>query len=74
MQGALCLDVVVGQSVAILERLPSKDQSLLVCGNIFLVMDLRLNTLNGIRGLNIHRKGEASQCLDKDLHPCSMAQ
>ena len=40
MQGGLLLNVIVGKSTAILELLTSEDESLLVWGNTFLVLDL----------------------------------
>merc|ERR1712098_525172 len=46
MQGALLLDVVVRKSSSILQLLSSKDQSLLVWRNTFLVLDLGLDVLN----------------------------
>merc|ERR1711997_796350 len=48
MEGALLLDVVVGKSSSVLELLASEDQSLLIWGNSFLVLDLGLDVLNGV--------------------------
>merc|ERR1712153_229622 len=53
VKGRLLLDVIVGESTAILELLAGKDQSLLIWGNAFLVLDLGLNILNGVRCLNL---------------------
>jgi len=44
----LLLDVVVAQSTTILELLAGKDQSLLIGGNTFLVLDLLLDVVNGV--------------------------
>merc|ERR1712210_129700 len=74
MEGRLFLDVVVRQSPAILELLASKDQPLLIWRNALLVLDLGLDVLNGIRGLNLKGDGLASQSLDKDLHTASQTQ
>merc|ERR1712033_113381 len=71
MQGALLLDVVVREGSSILKLLSGKDQSLLVWGNAFLVLDLGLDILNGVRWLNLESDGLASQGLDKDLHTSS---
>merc|ERR1711931_573023 len=49
VEGALLLDVVVGQSASILKLLAGKDQPLLVWGNALLVLDLGLDVLNGVR-------------------------
>merc|ERR1711950_8794 len=68
MEGALLLDVVVGESSSVLQLLASKDQSLLIWGNAFLILDLCLDVLNGVRGLDLEGDGLASQCLDEDLH------
>merc|ERR1739837_59548 len=50
MKSALLLDVVVREGSTILKLLTSKDQPLLVWGNSFLVLDLGLDILNGVRG------------------------
>merc|ERR1711868_355352 len=71
MQGALLLDVVVGEGSSIFQLLSSKDQSLLVWGDSFLILDLGLDILNGVRGLNLKSDCLASQGLDKDLHTSS---
>merc|ERR1712112_760016 len=39
MQGAFLLDVVIGEGSTIFQLLSSKDQSLLIWGNSFLVLD-----------------------------------
>merc|ERR1712189_79475 len=68
MEGGLLLDIVVGEGAAIFQLLASKDQPLLVRGNAFLVLDLGLDILNGVTGLNLQGDGLASKGLDKDLH------
>ena len=42
MESGLLLDVVVGKGSAILELLASEDESLLVWGNSFLILNTRL--------------------------------
>merc|ERR1712131_411161 len=74
MQSGLLLDIVVGEGPAILELLASKDQPLLVWGNSFLVLDLGLDILDGVRGLNLQSDGLASQGLYEDLHSTSETQ
>jgi hypothetical protein len=46
MKSRLLLDVVVGESAAILELLASEDETLLVWGNTFLVLDLGLDVVD----------------------------
>jgi len=71
MQSGLLLDVVVGQSAAIFQLLASKDQPLLIWGDPLLVLDLRLDILNSVRGLDLEGDGLSSQGFDKDLHTTS---
>ena len=68
MQGRLLLDVVVREGAAIFQLLSSKDQTLLIRRNAFLVLDLGLDIVNGVRGFHIQGDGLASESLDKDLH------
>jgi len=53
VQGGLLLDVVVLQSAVVLKLLPGEDKALLVRGNSFLILDLLLNGLDVVAGLNI---------------------
>ena len=68
MQGRLLLNVVVREGAAIFQLLSSKDQTLLIRRNAFLVLDLGLDIVNGVRGFHIQGDGLASESLDKDLH------
>jgi hypothetical protein len=68
VKGRLLLNVVVRKSAAILELLSSEDESLLIGRNTFLVLDLGLDVLNGVRRLNIESDGLAGKGLDEDLH------
>merc|ERR1712133_262421 len=74
MESAFLLDVVVGKGSSILKLFSSKDQSLLVWGNAFLVLDLGLDVLNGVRRFNLESDGLASQGLDEDLHTSSQSE
>ena len=74
MKGGLLLDVVVGQSPAILELLAGKDQPLLVRGDALLVLDLGLDVLNGITRLHLQGDGLACQGLHEDLHTASQPE
>jgi hypothetical protein len=62
VKGRLLLDVVVGQSTTVLELLASEDQALLVRGNALLVLDLALDVVDGIRGLDLEGDGLAGDC------------
>merc|ERR1712226_502184 len=68
MEGALLLDVVVGESSSVLQLLASEDQPLLIWGGSLLVLDLSLDVLNGVGGLALKGDGLAGEGLDEDLH------
>merc|ERR1719265_1954073 len=68
MESGLLLDVVVLKGAAILELLTGEDESLLVWGDSFFVLDLGLHVLNGVGLLNIEGDGLAGEGLDEDLH------
>lgn len=67
MKGRLLLDVVVGQGTAILELLASEDQTLLIRGNTLLVLDLRLDIVDGVRGFNLKSDGLAGDYRDVSM-------
>ena len=68
MKGGLLLDVVVREGTSVLQLLAGKDQTLLVRGDAFLVLNLGLHGLDGIRGLHLEGDGLSSEGLDEDLH------
>jgi len=74
MESGLLLDVVVGKSSSVLELLSSEDESLLIGGDTFLILDLGLDVFNGVGWLHIKSDGLASQGLDEDLHASSQSQ
>ncbi len=67
MEGGFFLDVVVAEGTAVLKLLPGEDQTLLVGGNSLLVLDLRLDVVDGVAGLDIEGDGLAGEGLDKNL-------
>ena len=67
MKGGLLLDVVVRQGTAILELLSGKDKTLLIRGDTFLILDLGLDVVNGIAGLDIQGDGLTRKSLYEDL-------
>ena len=68
MESGLFLDVVVRQGPAIFKLLACEDEPLLIWGNSFLVLDLSLDILDGVGGLDLEGDGLARQGLHKDLH------
>jgi len=68
VKGRLLLDVVVGKGATILQLLTSKDQSLLIWGNAFLVLNLLLDIVNRVRWLHLKGDGLARERLHEDLH------
>ena len=68
VEGRLLLNVVIGQGPAVFKLLSSEDEALLIGRNAFLVLDLSLDILDGVSGLNVQSDGLASQSLHEDLH------
>ena len=74
MQGTFLLDIVVRESTSILKLLPGKNQPLLIRRNSFLVLNLALDIVDGVRGLDLKGNRLASQSLDENLHPPTQTQ
>ena len=68
VQGGMVLDVVVGKGASILQLFAGKYQPLLVNWDAFLVLDLDLDILDGVTGLDLKSDGLACQGLHEDLH------
>src|SRR6218665_1698190 len=68
MECRFLLDIVVGKSAAVFQLFTSENQSLLIWGDSFLVLDLGLDIFDGIRGLDFQGDGFASESLDENLH------
>jgi len=62
MEGGLLLDVVVGEGSAILKLLSSEDETLLVRGDPFLVLDLGLYIVDSVGRLDLESDGLAGDC------------
>jgi hypothetical protein len=62
VEGRLLLDVVITQGTAILKLLASENKALLIRRNAFLVLDLALDIVDGIRGLDLKGDGLAGNC------------
>jgi len=59
MKGRLLLDVIVGEGATILKLLAGEDQALLVGGDTLLVLNLGLDVVDGVGGLNLEGDGLA---------------
>jgi hypothetical protein len=68
MKRRLFLNVVVGKSTTILELLASEDQALLIGRYALLVLDLRLDVIDGVGRLDLKCNGLARERLYEDLH------
>ena len=67
VQSALLLDVVVGESAAVLELLAREDEALLVGGDALLVLNLGLHGVDGVGGFHLEGDGLAGESLDENL-------
>jgi len=68
VEGAFLLDVVVRKSATIFQLFAGEDEPLLVRWDSFLVLNLGLDILDGIRGLNLEGDSFPGEGLHKDLH------
>ena len=68
MESGFLLDVVVGKGSAVFQLLSSKDQSLLIWRNSFLILDLLLNIFNGVGAFDLKSDGLAREGLNENLH------
>ena len=68
MEGGLLLNVVIRKSATVCELLAGENETLLVRGNAFLVLNLRLDVVNGVRRFNLESDRLACQGLDENLH------
>ena len=68
VKGRLLLDVVVRKGATIFELLTSKDETLLIRGNSFLVLDLGLDVVDGVRRLDLEGDRLTRESFNKDLH------
>ena len=59
VQSRLLLDVVVGKGAAVLELLAGENQALLIRRNAFLILNLGLDVVDGIAGLDLQSDGLA---------------
>ena len=64
MEGGLLLDVVVAEGAAILELLAGEDKALLVGDDALLVLDLGLDVIDRVGGLDVEGDGFACRIYD----------
>ena len=62
------MDVVIGESSAVLELLSGKDESLLIWRDAFFVLDLSLDVFDGVSWLDVQSDGLTSKGFDENLH------
>jgi len=74
MKSGFLLDVVIRESSPVFKLLSSEDEPLLIWRDSFLVLDLSLHILNGVRSFHLESDSFASQGLYEDLHPSSQSQ
>ena len=67
MKSGLFLNVVVAQGTTVLELLSGEDQTLLIRGDSFLVLDLGLDVIDGIGRLDLKSDGLASDYTERHL-------
>jgi len=74
VEGGLLLDVIVGESAAILELLAGEDESLLIGRDALLILDLGLHVLDGVTWLDLEGDGLSGKGLHEDLHTTSESE
>lgn len=68
MESALLLDIVIRKRAAVFQLLAGEDQTLLIRRNSFLILNLCLDVVDRVRGLDLESDRLASERLHKDLH------
>lgn len=68
MKSRLLLNVVVGQSTAVLQLFTSENQTLLIGRDALLVLDFRLDIFDSVRGLDLEGDGLAGEGFHENLH------
>jgi len=68
VKGGLLLDIVVTQGTTILQLLTGKDQTLLIRGDSFLILDLSFDVVDRVGWFDIEGDGLTRECFDENLH------
>ena len=74
MKSGFLLDVVVGKGTTILKLLSSEDETLLIGGDAFFVLNLSLHIVNRVRRLDFQGDRFARKGLNEDLHTSTEAK
>uniref|UniRef100_A0AAG5CYX1 Uncharacterized protein n=1 Tax=Anopheles atroparvus TaxID=41427 RepID=A0AAG5CYX1_ANOAO len=74
MESRFLLDVVIRKGATIFQLLAGEDETLLVWGDSFLILNLGLHVLNRIGRLHLQGDGFSRQGLDENLHSASQTQ
>ncbi len=74
VESTLLLDVIVRECATILELLSGEDETLLVWRDALLVLDLCLDIVDGVRGLDLKGDSLARERLDENLHASTEAE
>ena len=61
-------DLLVAQGTTVFELLAGEDETLLIGGDALLVLDLGLDIIDGVRGLNLEGDSLSGEGLNEDLH------
>ena len=67
MKSGLFLDVVIRESAAIFKLLTGENETLLIRGDAFLILDLGFHVIDGVRGLDIKSNGLTRQGFYENL-------
>lgn len=65
MEGGFLLDVVIAQGASIFELLAGEDQTLLVGGDAFFVLDFGFDVVDCVGGFDFESDGFAREGLDE---------
>ena len=68
VEGRFLLDIVVRQGPPVVELLAREDEALLIGRDALLVLDLGLDILNSVGGVDVQGDGLAGEGLHEDLH------
>jgi hypothetical protein len=74
MERRFLLDVVIAKGSTVFELFTGKDQSLLVWWDTLLVLNFRLDIVDGIARLDLEGDGFTSKSLDEDLHTSTKSE
>jgi hypothetical protein len=67
VKGRLLLDIVVRESAAVFELFAGEDKTLLVGWDALLVLNLGLDVVDSVGGLDLQGDGLSGECLNEDL-------